>query len=231
MRKIDRLFEIVQALRGKRLRTAQEIAREIGVSIRTIYRDIDALVKSGVPIEGERGIGYIIRTPIELPPLQFNARELSALKFGLDIVRAISDKEIVKAAEEAFLKIQAVIPLNSKKIKTPASIFYSFDDGMRQKLEIMRRALEINSKLEIEYIDLNGAPSVRIVRPLGIEYWGKVWTLSAWCELRGGFRVFRIDKITKCVEKGGFFEIESDKNYAAFCKTQCLEYCVQNGMI
>lgn len=101
MRKVDRLFEIIQLLRGKRLRTAGFIAAELGVSQRTIYRDIAGLMASGIPIEGERGVGYLISQPIELPPLHFTPLELKSLRLGVDMVKAISDIELAAAAEEA----------------------------------------------------------------------------------------------------------------------------------
>ena len=102
MRKIDRLFEIVQLLRGRRLRTAHYLAAQIGVSKRTIYKDIQGLMASGVPIEGERGVGYLIQQPIELPPLHFTPLELQTIRFGLDFAKAAVDPEMANAAQEVL---------------------------------------------------------------------------------------------------------------------------------
>ncbi|MDY0884121.1 helix-turn-helix transcriptional regulator [Dongia soli] len=110
MRRADRSFEIVQLLRGQRLRTAQAIADRLEVSVRTIYRDIEALIATGVPIEGERGLGYVIRSHFVLPPLQFSSEGLQALVLGARFVRAWGDSTLIQAAEEALVKIDAVLP-------------------------------------------------------------------------------------------------------------------------
>ncbi len=198
MRRADRLFEIVQLLRGRRLRTAQAIADRLEVSVRTIYRDIDALIATGVPIEGERGVGYIIRTHFVLPPLQFTPEELQALVLGARFVKAWADSALIQAAEEALVKIDAVLPPDVQgqiwrrditahaKVMTPAH---------RQTLADLRQALNRQRKIDLVYYDAKGDATARRVRPLSLDAWGHAWTLTAWCELRADFRAFRLDRI------------------------------------
>lgn len=215
MRKVDRLFEIIQLLRGKRLRTAEFIAAELGVSQRTIYRDIAGLMASGIPIEGERGVGYLISQPIELPPLHFTPLELKALRLGADMVRAIADTEMAAAAEEASLKIIDALPRNSQatSLKSSTNVYIESNVDLRVKLGAVRSAVDDNEKVEINYRDKAGQATTRLIRPLGLEYWGLVWTCTAWCELRDDFRVFRIDLIDEYILTGQKFKSEKGKTY------------------
>lgn len=200
MRRADRLFEIVQLLRGQRLRTAQDMADRLEVSVRTIYRDVDALIATGVPIEGERGVGYVIRSHFNLPPLQFSAEELQALALGARFVRAWADPALIMAAEEALVKIDAVLPEEAQgrlwrrdlsvhaKVMTPAH---------RQILASLRQALNQHRKVSLVYYDAKDDATARCVRPLSLDAWGHAWLLTAWCELRGDFREFRLDRIAQ----------------------------------
>lgn len=219
MRKIDRLFEIIQLLRGKRLRTASFIAEELGVSVRTIYRDIQGLMASGVPIEGEPGVGYIIRQSIELPPLKFTPMELKALHLGIKMVSAIADQEIASAAHEASIKILDALP-NATFGEDPsiAHIYFESDGKTRGFLALLRDALSEQLKINLDYTDENKTKSQRSIRPLGLEYWGKVWTLTSWCELRQDFRVFRIDRINECTLTDVKFKNEQGKTYQDYLR-------------
>lgn len=214
MRKIDRLFEIIQLLRGKRLRTAGFIAEELGVSVRTIYRDIQGLMASGVPIEGEPGVGYIIRQSIELPPLKFTPMELKALHLGIQMVSAIADQDIASAAHEASIKILDALPTASfGEDASTAHIYFESDGKTRTSLALLRDALSEQLTIYLDYTDEDKVKSQRSVRPLGLEYWGKVWTLTGWCELRQDFRVFRIDRINECILTDVKFKNEKGKTY------------------
>lgn len=216
MRKVDRLFEILQLLRGQRMRTADFIANELGVSVRTIYRDIQGLMASGVPIEGERGVGYIIQQPIELPPLHFTPLELQALQLGIKMVSATADGDMAKAADEASLKILDASPEGDSRPKRQQSathVYFRSDETSRRFLALLRDAVEVQKRVEIVYHVEGREPMTRQVRPLGLEYWGKVWTLTAWCEIRQDFRVFRIDRIENCRETGAHFTSEKGKTY------------------
>lgn len=215
MRKIDRLFEIIQLLRGQRLRTAEFISEKLGVSVRTVYRDIHGLIASGVPIEGERGIGYVIRQSIELPPLHFTPLELQAIQLGINMVKAVADQEVVAAAQEVALKIQDALPTKDRdRTHSPiAHIHFESDANTRDMLAKLRGALDEKNKIAISYINEVKKKSSRTLRPLGLEYWGKVWTLTAWCELRNDFRVFRVDRIKSCEVTKDVFKNESGKTY------------------
>jgi predicted DNA-binding transcriptional regulator YafY len=221
MRRADRLFEIVQLLRGRRLRTAQAIADRLEVSGRTIYRDIDALIGSGVPIEGERGVGYVIRGRFDLPPLQFTAEELQALALGVRFVRAWADPDLIHAAEEALVKIDAVLPEEAQgrlwrhdmfvraRVMTPAH---------RQILASLRQALNLQRKLDLVYYDAKGDATARCVRPLSLDAWGHAWTLTGWCELRNDFRDFRLDRIASVEVSAVTFRPEPGKTLQDFTR-------------
>lgn len=222
MRKVDRLFEIVQLLRGRRLRTAEFMASELGVSVRTIYRDIAGLMASGIPIEGERGVGYLISQPIEMPPLRFTSLELKALKLGADLVQAIADKEIAAAAVEASHKIADALPENRNigLQSGEVNVFFKSAENLRERLLFLRNAIDDQEKLSIEYMDKREENSKRIIRPLGLEYWSTSWTCSAWCELRDDFRIFRIDRISNYQHSGEKFVNEPGKTYQDLLKRE-----------
>lgn len=219
MRKVDRLFEIVKLLRGKRLRTAAFIADELGVSVRTIYRDMKGLMASGVPIEGEAGTGYIIRQSLELPPLKFKPLELKALQLGIKMVAATADEDIAHAANEAAIKILDALPNTRSVDDAPiAHIYFESDVQTRESLALFRDALKDKVKIDLCYSDEKSIKSKRIIRPLGLEYWGKIWTLTSWCELRDDFRVFRVDRVEECKLTGKKFKNENGKTYQDYLK-------------
>ena len=216
MRKLDRLFEIIQLLRGQRLRTAEMIASQLGVSTRTIYRDIQALMASGLPIEGERGIGYVIRQPITLPPLPFNLAELQAISVGLGMVEGLTDRHLQNAAHEARFKIAAVIP-EAKSVKQESIHIYTppppSDDHLFSQLHY---AIDNRYICQITYTAQNGAKTIREIQPLGLEYWGHVWTVACWCLLRNDFRAFRIDSITSLTRADRQFISHPDRDYTRY---------------
>ncbi|MFO0360673.1 MAG: helix-turn-helix transcriptional regulator [Flavobacteriales bacterium] len=220
MRKIDRLFEIIQLLRGQRLRTAEFISEKLGVSVRTVYRDIHGLIASGIPIEGERGIGYVIRQSIELPPLHFSPLELQAIQLGINMVKAIADEEVTAAAKEVEIKIRDVLPNANRETVSPplAHIYFESDPKTLQYLPTLRHSLEKKQVMRLRYRNETGKATSRYVWPLGLEYWGKCWTLTAWCELRQGFRVFRLDRITTCEQLERHFSAERGKTYQDYLK-------------
>lgn len=198
MRRADRLFRIVQMLRGGRLFTAARLAERLEVSERTIYRDIADLQASGVPIDGEAGVGYLMREGFDLPPLMFTREEVAALVIGARIVSAWGGAKMAAAAQEALERIEAVLPAEQRQKANDVKV-YAFDHQMqpleKQYLDIMNQAISSRSALKLEYGDVSGAMTSRTVHPLGLFYWGRVWTLVAWCCLREDFRMFRIDRI------------------------------------
>ncbi|MGB0497023.1 MAG: helix-turn-helix transcriptional regulator [Rubricella sp.] len=219
MRRADRLFQIVQHLRGGRIVTAAQLAGRLEVSERTIYRDIADLIGSGVPIEGEAGIGYIMRAGYDVPPLMFTRGELSALIAGIRLIRAWGGSEMALAAEEALVKIEAVLPRDRQEDAARVSVhslpFDTLTDETRARIDALETACEDRIRLAVIYRDEEGRETARRIRPLALLFWGRTWTLAAWCEMRGDFRMFRVDRIVSHREDGRF-RPEPDKSLKAF---------------
>ena len=198
MRRQDRLFKIIQVLRDGKLHRAQDIAAALNVSVRTIYRDIDTLVASGIPVTGERGVGYRITDAITLPPLTLTVPELEALNLGLAIVAEVADADLRAAGLSLAEKIDTVLPT---QVVAEADAWkfavYPFADALRgaTHMPTLRAAIKARQKLRFVYTSTSGMVTTRTIRPLHMEYWGRVWSLTAWCEMREAFRVFRIDLI------------------------------------
>ena len=198
MRRADRLFQIVQIVRGRRLTTAALLARRLEVSERTVYRDVADLQRQGVPIEGEAGIGYRLGTGFELPPLMFTQDEARALVAAARLAQSWLDAGMAGDVEGALGKILSVLPPAARASAESLALYAPpmfLDEAARQRLQTLREAVQSRHRLRLDYRDVQEAPSRRTVRPLGCFYWGKVWTLAAWCELRGDFRSFRIDRV------------------------------------
>ena len=198
MRRTDRLFDIIQILRDGNLHRAQDIAARLEVSTRTIYRDMETLMASGVPVEGERGVGYMITEAISLPPLTLTVSELEALNLGLAIVGQAADDTLKAAAETLAEKVDAVLPAQTiAEAEAWKFAVYPFADPTRNltHMPLLRSAIKARQKVRLTYTSREGAITGRVIRPLHMEYWGRVWTLTAWCELRDAFRVFRLDLI------------------------------------
>ena len=222
MRRADRLFQIVQHLRGGRLVTARMLGERLEVSDRTIYRDIADLQSTGVPIDGEAGVGYILREGFDLPPLMFTRDEIVALVAGARMVRAFGGAAMARAAEEALVKIGAVLPDSEKSRIAQTSIFaptYAVSDNDRNVIDILERSVERREVMRLDYRDEAGRQTERDVRPLGLWFWGKVWTLIGWCEMRDDFRAFRIDRIAGLDNAGRTFRPERGKTLTDFYRT------------
>ncbi len=208
MRRADRLFQIVQFLRSRRLTTAQWLAERLQVSVRTIYRDIQDLSLSGVPLEGEAGVGYVLRQPMDLPPLMFEREEIEALLVGVRMVNAWADPQLQRAAESALAKIHGVLPttlrneFNRQQFLAPETRPYPL-----HWLGQLRQAIRQRHRLHIGYRDETGRSSERPIRPLGLFFWGQTWTLCGWCELRDDFRNFRVDRVQTLHDSGETFEL------------------------
>jgi predicted DNA-binding transcriptional regulator YafY len=198
MRRADRLFQIIQLLRTRRVTTARQLAERLETSVRTVYRDIADLLASGVPIEGEAGVGYALRRGYDLPPLMFNREEVLALALGARMVRSWADPKLADAARQALDRIQLVLPDKLKR-DLERSYLYSpvvmVEPRVAATLEQLRSAIDARRKARFAYTRLDGATSTRTVWPLGLFFWSSVWTLGAWCELRGALRNFRVDRI------------------------------------
>jgi predicted DNA-binding transcriptional regulator YafY len=198
MRRADRLFQIIQFIRGRRLTTAAYLAERLEVSERTVYRDVADLQRQGVPIEGEAGVGYRIGAGFDVPPLMFTRDEAAALVASARLAQSWVDPAMARDIESALCKILSVLSPAARLSAESLAVYapaYVLEDETRIRLQILREAVQSRQKLRMDYRDVVGAASQRIVRPLGCFYWGKVWTFSAWCELRQDFRGFRIDRI------------------------------------
>ncbi len=217
MRRADRLFQIVQLLRTNRVLTARAIADELEISLRTVYRDVQDLIGSGVPIEGEAGVGYCLQRGFDLPPLMFDAGEIDALVLGARMVQAFADERLAARARSLLAKVELVVPprlaagFARAELNVPAAIC----PDVRATIERVRAAVDGRQRLRVRYVDATGEASERVLRPLCLTFWGMVWTLGAWCELRGDFRTFRADRLT-VVEALDTFADEPDKQLRAY---------------
>ncbi len=219
MRRADRLFQIVGLLSHDRVITAHELAEELEVSRRTIYRDIRDLSLSGVPIEGEAGVGYRLLKGFYLPPLMFDEEELTALVLGARMIQAWTDDDLARAAHRAICKIRNVISedlrpeLEREELLVPD---FNSDRAMKRCLALLRRAIKGRHKICCDYTRDDGQQASRTVRPLGLFYWGRVWTLVAWCELRDAFRHFRLDRMRNIDLTGETFESQPGRRLSDY---------------
>ena len=196
MRRADRLFRLVEILRSKRLATGGWLAEQLGVSLRTLYRDMADLSRSGVPIEGEAGVGYRLRYRLDVPPLLFDPAELDALLVGSRMVQAWGDKDLAQAATAALAKIHNVLPDLLRREAQQARLFIPTQSGERpHHLTELRHAVRERRIACMAYAREDGTASQRTLWPLGLFFWGRNWTLVGWCLLRDGFRHFRVDRI------------------------------------
>lgn len=214
MRRADRLMALIQILRDGALHKAAHLARATEVSLRTIYRDMDTLAASGVPIEGERGVGYRVTAAITLPPLNLTMIEVEALHIGLLAVGQNGDAELSAAARSLSAKLDAVMP--EDRSKAPAGYgfaVYPFADAARgfQHLPMIRQAIRARQKLKLT---LNGTDQT--VRPLQLDYWGRLWTCVVWNETARGFSELRVDQITALTIMPSLFVDEVGKSLADF---------------
>src|ERR1700761_523826 len=219
MRRADRLFEIVQMLRRRKRTRAADLAALLGVSERTIYRDISDMIARGVPIEGEAGVGYIMRPGFDLPPLMFNENEIEALLLGARIVQAWSDSELATAAETAIDKIRAVSPEAIRRQLDLVSLWAPVTDA-REPIAIdqaaLRAAVRHRQKVRFAYRDTRDKLTERTVRPLITAFYGNAWLLAAWCEDKEDFRVFRQDRMSKMTILSETFEREPGRTAEDF---------------
>ncbi len=230
MRRADRLFQIVQYLRGGRLVTAAMLAERLEVSERTIYRDIADLQSTGVPIDGEAGIGYIMRSGFDLPPLMFTREEIVALVTGARMVRAWGGSAMMEAAEEALVKIETVLPEKERDRVGGTKIFVpemGLADQTRNVIDRCEAAIEARHILSFDYHDQEGSATTRTVQPLGLWFWGKTWTLVAWCELRDDFRMFRLDRIEQLAETGQAYTHTPERSLAEILRQIEAKYGIQ----
>ncbi len=221
MHRADRMLEIIQLLRRKKLVRAADLATEFGVTERTIYRDVRDLIASGVPIEGEAGVGYVLRSGYDLPPLMFSESEIEALVLGARIIESWADDELAVAAANVIAKVETVIPDRLRRYMENTALLapeHHYMQPLVVDLADIRAAIRNRRKVQFAYTDGIGEPSERIVRPLSLAYFGPVWMLAAWCELRDDFRTFRIDRMRDYKLTSQTFSHEPGRTLSDFLK-------------
>jgi predicted DNA-binding transcriptional regulator YafY len=219
MRRADRLFQLVQLLRTRRASTGQDLADHLGVSLRTVYRDIRDLEYSGVPIRGEAGVGYRLDQGYELPPLTFSGAEIEGLVLGARMVATWADAELAEAVRSAMTKIEAVVPEGLRRVVLETALVapdFPRTQEVSRDVDLMRRAIGERRLLDFAYVRADGEASERKVRPLGLYFWGNRWTLAAWCEMRRDYRSFRPDRMTDVVVLDDRFDPGDGINLAQF---------------
>ncbi len=220
MRRADRLFRIVEYLKARRQAvTADSLAIELEVSVRTIYRDISDLCLSGVPIIGEAGVGYMIDKNYVLRPLMFEVDELDALMLGAQMVESWGDKDLAKSARKAVDKISAILPELLKEEMLSTAIF-SHPSQAKTKITIdfsaLRKAVRTRNVVEFDYTTEDNRITRRRIRPLCLAFFGPVWVTTGWCELRQDFRNFRLDRMNMLVVTEDIFRHERGKRLSDY---------------
>jgi len=230
MRRADRLFLIINALRGRRTALpARQLADMLEVSPRTVYRDVADLQLSGVPIEGEAGVGYMLRKGSDIPPLMFSADELEALVAGTRFVRSFAGERLAREAQSALIKIEAVLPPELRERSAKSKIFAPIwrdpeQNRIAAMLDCLHEAVLGRRVLCLEYRDVEGRASTREVEPLCLSFWGGSWTLGAWCRHRQAFRNFRPDRVESCKESGETFADLPGRDLQAYLDTMRVYY-------
>ncbi|MET3600324.1 helix-turn-helix transcriptional regulator [Martelella mangrovi] len=201
----ERLLALLQALRSRRYPVSGDaLARELGVSLRTLYRDIASLRAQGAAIEGEAGVGYVLKPGFLLPPMMFSHEEIEALVLGSRWVEKVSDPELSSAASQALAKIAAVLPqsLSDAVDQTALIVGPRVVAEESADIAVLRSAIRDEKILQIDYRDERDRVTARTIWPIGLAYFERVRIVVAWCEMRGDFRHFRTDRIAGLSEAG-----------------------------
>lgn len=223
MRRADRLFQIVQYLRARRLTTAAQLAEWLSVSERTVYRDIRDLSLTGVPVEGEAGVGYRLNKDFEVPPIMFTLDEVEALATGARMVESWGGPVLAASARSALTKIALALPASRRGDVEQVRLFaprFHLDAGLKaqvgMQLETIRQAIQKKRKINVQYKDAQERSSHRRIWPMGLYFWGATWTLIGWCETRKDFRNFRVDRMSGVVTTDEAFREEAGRSLADF---------------
>lgn len=221
MRRADRLFRLTQLIRGRRRSTAAWLSERLEVSLRTVYRDVADLQAQGVPIEGEAGVGYRMGAGFDLPPLMFSAEEACALVAALRLAQPQMDPALAAQGELALGRILSVLPPSVRAQAEGLALWVPAngqDAATLQRLGLLRQAIAGRQRVQFRYRDACAQPSQRSVLPLGCFFWGQVWTLGAWCELRQDFRSFRLDRIDALAVQDSRFRHEPGRGLADYLR-------------
>lgn len=215
MNRADRLYALMQRLKDGRLHTAEAMAQDLGVSVRTIYRDMEVLAASGVPVEGARGAGYTARAAVTLPPLNLTPTEFEALHMALAVLGQAALDEVSEAARTLSAKIEAVLPEDSatapNRFGFATRHLGEAAQGFRH-VPVVRAAIRSHQKLRLRMV----GGTATVLRPLSLDYWGRVWTCIAWDEGTEDFGSFRIDRVADLTVLPGLFVNEPGKTLADY---------------
>jgi predicted DNA-binding transcriptional regulator YafY len=199
MSRSTRLLDLIQLLRTyRRPVSGAALAQRLGISIRTLYRDIATLQAQGADIQGAPGFGYVLRPGFLMPPMMLSEEEIEALVLGARWVAARTDDDLKDAARNALAKIAAVLPADLRhELETNSLLVSSVRKPVvgTTDLSVVREAIRQGLKLDINYADINGSPTSRRIWPFALGYYEETRVLAAWCELREDFRHFRADRI------------------------------------
>ncbi len=222
MRKAERLFQLVNALRAQQPMTAQALADELAVSVRTVYRYIDDLSVSGIPIYGEAGVGYRLHEAFELRPLTLTPDEFDALLLGVQMVSTSTGAQMAGGARTLLSKIAASIP---EQIALPSKRWaYALTVNDRRAIsalwDVLQAAVCSRHAIRFKYMTAGGEQSSREVWPLGLFYWGGKWTMGSWCLLRDSFRDFRLDRMSDVEMLTRQFELTEQINLETYMAHQ-----------
>lgn len=208
----DRLIQLIAILRNGALHRAEDLATATGVTPRTLYRDMETLIKNGVPVKGERGVGYQMTQAVTLPPLNMSMQELEVLHLGVAVMTEASDPDLRKAARKLAQTLDEALPENGVGASTSWGLsVHPFADTSSGVVHMpaVRTALRQHKKLSIRYQQADGTELNTVIRPISLDYWGRIWTCQAWCETSQSSKEFRIDKILQLTEISSDFMIEA----------------------
>lgn len=212
----------MQHLRARRLTTAAQLSEWLSVSQRTVYRDIRDLSISGVPVQGEAGVGYRIDRSYDLTPLMFTSDEVEAVVVGLRMAEAFAGPSLRSAARMALDKVALALP-QQRRVEIEQTQLYAptfhLDPAMGERVEMVRQSIAARRKLDVSYRDKKDQATRRVLRPLGLYFWGTGWSLAAWCESRKDFRSFWLHKMSSCSALEATFDTEPGKSLAEFLKS------------
>lgn len=223
MSRTERLLDLLQLLRCHKYPVSgQALAEKLGVSQRTIYRDIQTLQHQGANIEGEAGVGYVLRDGYLMPPLMLTEQEVEALVLGSRWVRKYADAELGEAAHNVVSKIESVIPVQLKKTLNSTTLLVGKTPKQEHNptISLVRKSVREEMKLKLSYCDLEGKKTQRVVWPFAIGFFEQVQILGAWCELRQAFRHFRMDRIEQAVDLGVPYAQGKMQLFSEWCKSQ-----------
>jgi len=234
MQRAERLFQLLTLLRNRRtVMTAKQLSEHLQVSERTVYRDVQSLSLSGVPVEGEAGVGYRLSHRYQLPPLMFDRHEVEALLLGARMVSSWGDADMAMHAKQAIQKILSVLPDHLRHSDENLPLLVPYMEDVQKfytaHSQPIREAIRARQRVNIVYTRADTQESNRVIEPLGLIFWGKVWTLVAWCQLRSDYRTFRLDRINSLDVMSDIFEtheVKSLQHFLALMKEKHQEECI-----